>query len=130
MPPGVYVALPSVLVTANETCGERASLSVPEPVAPESRSVAVAVLSSGSVVIAAANATGAVNTSELPAPAAICAPVAPKLVWPARPVTVPQLALPFATQVAFAVSVTPAGNASLTVTLVASDRPPCVTVTV
>ena len=82
------------------------------------------------MVIAAENATGAENTSVFPAPAAICAPVAPKLVCPVSPVTVPQLALPIALHVALAVSVTPAGNVSLTVTLVASDNPPCVTVTV
>ena len=46
MAPGVYAGLPSVLLTASETCGERASLSVPEPVAPDSESVAVAVLAS------------------------------------------------------------------------------------
>ena len=130
MAPGVYAGLPSVLLTASETCGERASLSVPEPVAPESKSVAVAVLARGSAVIAVENATGAVNTSEFPGPAAICAPVAPKLVCPASPVTVPQPALPIATQVTLAVSVTPGCSVSLTATLVASDNPPWVTVTV
>ena len=30
MPPGAYVALPSVLTTASETCALRASLSVAE----------------------------------------------------------------------------------------------------
>ena len=124
------MALPSLLVTASDTCGERASLSEPEPFAADGASDAVAVLTRGSVVMPAANATGAVNLSELPAPAAIDAPVVPKLVCTARPVTLPQLAVPAATQVAVAVSVTPAGSASLTVTLVASDRPPSVIVTV
>ena len=92
--------------------------------------MAVAVLSSGSVDRPAAKATGAVNTSELPTPAAICAPVAPNAFWPVVPVTAPQLAAPMAAQVALAVRVTPAGSGSLMVTLVASDTPPCVRVTV
>ena len=46
------------------------------------------------------------------------------------PVTVPQVAVPAATQVAFAFSVTPAGNGSVTVTLVAFDGPAFVTTTV
>ena len=54
----------------------------------------------------------------------------PKLVCPVVPVTVPQLAEPAATQVAFAVRVTPAGNGSESVTLPAFDGPAFVTTTV
>ena len=78
----------------------------------------------------AANATGTVNTSVFAPPASTRAAVAPKLVWPVVPVTVPQLDVPLATQVAFAESVTPAGTASATVTLSASDSPVFATVTV
>ena len=46
------------------------------------------------------------------------------------PVTAPQVDVPAATHVAFAESVTPAGSASVTVTLIASDTPVLVTVTV
>ena len=82
------------------------------------------------MAISAAKATGAVNTRELPAPAAIFAPVVPNSDCPVVPVTVPQLATPIATQDALAVRVTPAGNGSVTVILVASDKPPWVIVTV
>jgi hypothetical protein len=44
------------------------------------------------------------------------------------PVTVPQVDAPVATQVAFAVSVTPAGSTSVSVTFVALDGPALVTV--
>ena len=88
------------------------------------------MLTSGFVAHAAANDTGTVNVSVLPAPAAIVAPVVPKLVCPVVPVTVPQFAVPLATQVAFALSVTPAGNGSESVTLFAFDGPALVTTTV
>jgi hypothetical protein len=78
----------------------------------------------------AAKLTGTVNVSWLPAPAAMVAPVVPKLVAPVRPVTVPQVAAPAATQVAFADSVTPVGSASVTVRLPASLGPEFVTPTV
>jgi hypothetical protein len=59
----------------------------------------------------------------LPAPAAIVAPVAIKLVPPAIPLMLPQVAEPVAIQVGAAVSVTPAGRLSVTVTLVAFAGP-------
>ncbi len=133
MPPGVYVDAPSVLVTCSATAALRASLSEPFAVLPAPDafwSVAVAVLTSGSVVIADANPTGTVNTRLSPPPAPMLAPVVPKLVCPVVPVTVPQFAVPLAAHVAFAVSVNPAGSASVTVTLLAFDGPPLVTVTV
>jgi hypothetical protein len=70
------------------------------------------------------------EVSELPAPAPTVAPVVPKLVCPVVPVTVPQVAVPTAKHVAFAFRVTPAGNGSDTVTLVAFDGPVFVTTTV
>ncbi len=88
------------------------------------------MFTSGSVVIPGSNATGTVKTSELPGSAPTLAPVVPKLVSPMPPVTVPQLALPFPTQDTAAVSVTPAGSASVTVTSAASLAPVSVTVTV
>ena len=103
---------------------------MPLAVVPVAMSVALAVLISGFVVIDDANATGTVNTSEFAAPALTRAAVVPKLVWPDVPVTVPQLDVPLATQVAFAESVTPAGSGSVTVTLSASERPVLATVTV
>ena len=106
------------------------SLSVPLADAPLVRSFAVAVLTSGLALRPDANATGAVNTSALPAPTSMRAPVVPKLVCPAVPVTAPQLDVPPATHVALAVSVTPAGSGSAMVTLSASDTPVLVTVTV
>lgn len=87
------------------------------------------MLTSGSSASVAAKATGAVNTSELPAPAPMPAPVAPNAAWPLVPVTVPQVAMPFATHATLPVSVTPAGSGSLTVTFSASDVPVLVTVT-
>ena len=77
-----------------------------------------------------ANVTGTVKTSVFAPPASTRAAVAPKLVWPVVPVTVPQLDEPLATQVALAARVTPAGSASVTFTLSASDRPVFATVTV
>ena len=61
------------------------------------------------------------------APAAIVAPLAPNAAWPLVPLTVPHVALPVATHVASADSVTPVGSGSLTVTLCASDGPAFVT---
>ena len=82
------------------------------------------------MLIPEANATGAVNVSLFAAPAGIVAPVVPNDVCPVVPVTVPQVAVPLATQTAFALSVTPAGSGSDTVTLFAFDGPAFVTVTV
>ena len=129
-PPGVYVALPSVLMTPSVTAGESVSLSLPLAVLPLTRSVAVAVLTSGSVDIPGAKVTGTVNTSVFAPPASTCAVVAPKLVCPVPPVTIPQLDVPFATQLALALSTTPAGSASTTVTSIAWDKPVLPTVTV
>jgi hypothetical protein len=128
-PPGVYVGLPSVLVTASAATAERASLSEPDA-GGEAGSVAVAVLINGFVTMPGANDTGTVNVSELPAPAPTVAPVVPKLVWPVVPVTVPQFDAPAATQMALPVKVTPAGRGSATVTLFALDGPAFVTTTV
>jgi hypothetical protein len=66
----------------------------------------------------------------LPAPAPTRAAVAPKLVCPAAPVTVPHAALPVALHVTSPLSVTPDGSASLIVTSSASERPPLVTMIV
>ena len=129
MPPGVYVALPSVFVTAKVTTGESVSLSEPLAVAPVGTSVATAVFSNGSVVMPGAKATGTMNTIVLAPPAFTRAPVVPKLVCPVVPVSAPQLDVPFATQVAAAVSVSPAGSASVTVTANASVGPLFTTVT-
>ena len=123
------MALPSVFATASVTLAASASLSDPFAVAPLARSVTVAVLTSGFVLIAAENATGTVNTSAFAPPASTRAAVAPKLVWPVVPVTVPQLDVPPARQVAFADSVTPAGSGSATVTFSASLWPVFATVT-
>jgi len=104
-------------------------LSDPEAVDPEGPSVAVAVLTSGSVTRLAENATGTENASVAAPPPGITALVALNDVWPAAPVTAPQFAPPPATQVTVPVSVTPAGNASVTVTLSALVAPVFVTVT-
>ena len=88
------------------------------------------MLTSGLVASPDAKATGTVNVSLFAAPAAIVAPVVPKLVCPVVPVTTPQFAVPAATQVAFAFRVTPAGSGSVSVTLFAFDGPAFVTVTV
>ena len=88
------------------------------------------MLTSGFVLMPGANATGTVKTSALPAPASTRAAVAPKLVCPVVPVTVPQLDEPFARQTTFAPRVTPAGNGSVTVTLSALETPVFCTVTV
>ena len=116
-------------MTASAATAESVSLSVPVA-GGDAGSVAVTVLTSGLVDIPAANFTGTVNVSELPAPAPTVAPVVPKLVCPVVPVTVPQVAAPAATHVAFAFRVTPAGNGSEIVTLPALDRPAFVTTTV
>ena len=128
LPPGTYVEVPSVFVTASETLADSVSLSdaLTGGCTP---SLAVAVLTRGFVVMPAEYATGAVKVRELPPPALIEAPVAPKLVCPALPVTVPQLAVPAGTHSGVAVSVTPAGSGSLTVTESAADGPPLVTTT-
>ncbi len=121
--PGATLTTPSVLVIARSACAASVSLSVALPLAPEARSFAVAVLSSGLSARLAANETGTVNVRKLPAPALTCAPVAPKLVCGAMPVTTPQLAVPVAAQVTAPLKVTPAGSVSPTVTLSASDTP-------
>ena len=117
------------MLTARAATASSASLSEPEA-GGDAGSVAVAVFTSGFVVMPAANFTGTVKISELAAPAAIVAFVVPKLVCPVVPVTVPQVAAPTAAHVAFAFRVTPAGNGSETVTLAAFDGPALVTVTV
>src|SRR5438105_6826570 len=104
-------------------CAARASLSAPLPLAPLATSVAVAVLTSGSAARSGANDTGADSTSAFAAPGATRAPVAPKLVWPLAPPTMPHVDVPFAVQLAAPDSTTPAGSGSLTVTLFASLTP-------
>src|SRR5579885_2152358 len=74
LPPGVYVPDPSLLVAASADLARRASVSEPLADAPEARSVAVAVLISGSSIMPAANATGTVNVSLLAAPVSMRAP--------------------------------------------------------
>ncbi len=143
---GVALPLPSVIVSvavppATIVAGamdlasvavlvERVSLSDALPDAPEGRSTTVTVFTSGSVARFAANDTGTRNVSEFAFPAASCAPVAPKLVWPAVPETVPQLALPVAVHVTLPLSATPAGSASLIVMSAASETPALRTVIV
>ena len=106
-------------------------MSLSDPVAGgDAGSVAVAVLTSGFVVMPGANATGTVNVSALPAPAPTVAAVVPKLVWPESPVTAPHTDVPAATHVTFAESVTPAGSGSVTVALFAFESPVFVTTTV
>ena len=100
----------------------RRSLSLALPDAPEAASVTVAVLTSGSVVMPAAKATGTFRVST-PVPAPSCAPVTPALVPPTTPCTVPQLALAEDAQVTVPAMVTPAGSGSLTVTATASLMP-------
>ena len=132
-PPGVYVALPSSLTTTSATLALRESVSVPVAVLPgplDARSVAVAELTIVAATMPGAKATGTVKTSLLTPPAPMVAPVVPRLVWPVVPVTVPQVDAPLGTQTAFALSVTPAGSASVSVTFVALDGPPFVTVIV
>ena len=130
MPPGVYVALPSVLPTASATFAASVSLSEPLAVTPLATSVAVAVLTSGFVTMPEANATGAVKMSVFAGPASRRAAVAPKLTCPVVPVMLPQLEEPVAKQTALPLSVTPTGNGSAMVRLSASDTPVFVTVTV
>ena len=117
------------MLTASAATAESASLSDPEA-GGDAGSVAIAALISGLVDMPGAKATGTVNVSALPAPAPTVAPVVPKLFWPVVPVTVPHVAVPTATHVAFALRVTPAGNGSVTVTLLALDGPALLTVTV
>src|SRR4051812_47099185 len=121
--------MPSLFVSASVTLADRASLSLPLPVAPLDVSVACAILTRGSVVSPAAKATGALSTSELTPPAGIVAPLVPNAVPPAIPDTVPQVAMPVGVHATVPVSVTPAGSASLTFTASASLMPPLVTVT-
>jgi hypothetical protein len=123
------VALPSLFESTSVGCDARVSLSVALRRVGSSGSPAVAVFTSGSVVMWAANATGTLNVRLLPAPAASVAPVRPAEEPPALPLTDPHVAVPTATQVAFADSVTPAGSESPTVTACASDGPLLVTVT-
>jgi hypothetical protein len=80
----------------------RASLSEALTGPGAEASLIVTVLTSGFAVRLAANVTGAVKTSALARPASTRAAVVPKLVWPAAPVTTPQLDVPLATHVAFA----------------------------
>ena len=66
------------MATASAATAESVSLSVAVATG-EVGSVAVTVFTSGLVVMPAANATGAVKVSVLPAPAAMVAPLVPKL---------------------------------------------------
>jgi hypothetical protein len=129
LPPGVYDALPSDFVSASATLPLRASLSDADAVAPEA-SVAVTVFTSGSVASDEANATGTVNVSSAAPPAGSDALLAAKDVAPAPPVTVPHDALPVAAHVTAPASRAPAGKASVTATLAASDVPVLATVAV
>src|SRR5258706_3276211 len=128
--PGTTVVTPSVLVIARSTSALSVSLSLAVAGDALAGSVTVTVFVRVLLVRLDANATGTVKVSELPAPAAIDAPVVPKLVCPVVPVTAPQAAAPAATQLALALSVTPDGKRSDTVVLVASDGPALVTVIV
>jgi hypothetical protein len=74
-------------------------------------------------VIDEANVTGTLKVSVLPAPALMLAPVAPALVPPAMPVTVPQWAVPATAQVTGPLRVTPVGRLSTTLTPVALPGP-------
>ena len=108
----------------------RVSLSVALTGVGAEGSLAVTVLTRGSVVRPDENVTGTVNVSRLPEPAARVAPVVPKLVAPVVPVTTPHVAVPVATQVAFEDSATPAARLSVTVRLAALLGPPLLTTTV
>ena len=121
--------LPSVLVTASAAARQPSPLSNPLA-GGDAGSVAVAVLTSGFVDMPEANATGTVNTILLAPPAPMVAPVVPNVDCPVVPVTAPQVAAPVGTHVAFALRVTPPGNGSETVTLLALEGPALVTVTV
>src|SRR5450432_1150389 len=74
--PGTTVTTPSVLVIARSACAASVSLSVALAGVALAGSVTVTVLANGLAARLDAKATGAVNVSELPAPAAIDAPVA------------------------------------------------------
>ena len=128
--PATTLATLSVLVIVRSAAATSASLSLTLAPSALAGSVTVTVLTMGLAVIAGSNATGTVNVKKLAAPAEICAPVVPKLVWPAMPVTVPHTATPAGTQVAVPLSVTPAGNGSFTVSASASDGPALVTLIV
>src|SRR5690242_12398130 len=123
VPPGVYVAMPSVMMTARLTEADSASLSAALAAAPVALSSALTVLTRGFAVSVAANATGTTKVSVLPAPAPIVAPVAEKEPCPALAATVPQLASPFAVQLTSAASVTPLGSVSAIATSAASEGP-------
>jgi hypothetical protein len=112
------------LLTDRLTAADNASLSEAFAVAPDAASAIDAPLTSGSVASDAAKATGSINVRVLPAPAATKAPVTEKVDCPAAPLSVPQLALPLATHVAAALSVTSGGSVSLTETSRASVGPP------
>src|SRR5258708_18359281 len=87
--PGTTVVTPSVLVIARSTSALSVSLSLAVAGDALAGSVTVTVLVRVLLVRLDANATGALNGSELPAPAAVHAPVGPKLVCPAGPGPVP-----------------------------------------
>ena len=123
------MSLLSVLTIASADCASRVSLSEPLAVASDAKSVAVAVLMSGSSARLDANATGAVNTSESPAPVPSTAPVAANVVSPALPETEPQSAMPLTAHCTTPVSVTPTGSESLMLTLAAPEVPVLRTVT-
>src|SRR5438105_15020096 len=112
----------------SEACGSRPSLSEPLPLAPDAVSLAVAEFTRGSSARLDAKATGTLNTSELPAPAAIIAPLALKL--PLAVVTEPQVETPLALQTTLPFTATPAGSVSSTETSSASLDPVVATVMV
>ena len=118
------------MVTVSTACAARTSLSEPLPLAPDAASLAVAEFTRGSSARSDAKATGTLNTNELPAPAAIVAPLALKLACPLAPVTVPHVELPLAVQRTLPLKLTPAGSASSTETSNASLEPVLATVTV
>ena len=130
VPPAVYVDCPSSFVRIRLVCGERVSLSVAVTVVDVDGFVALTVLANGSAVKSEAKSTAIVNVTALPAPAATLTPVAPKFDPPTTPLSVPQLAVPVATHVGVAASVTPLGNGSLTVTPLALEGPALVNVIV
>jgi hypothetical protein len=128
LPPGVYVALPSLLVIASATSLSSVSTSLAIADAPLAASVAVAVLVIEAAVIALANCTGIVNAS-VP-PGAIDAPLAFAPGAPGAPETVPHDDPGLAEHVADALSVTPLGKASARRTSTAEDGPALLATTV
>src|SRR4051812_36267288 len=107
----------------NATTAARASLSIATTLAPDVASCAEALLTSGSTISAASNVTGNVRTTVLPAPAGMTACASDPLPSPAAPLTVPQVAVPAATQVAAPLSMTPDGSGSSSATSSASESP-------